>query len=319
MLRAYAAEAIGEEIWQDPKKQKRVLEVGGLDALLALCNDPTESVDAVLPSLWSMRNILQGNVEAQAQFNYRDGISVMMALVGRCADAPFGDQTVKVVEAALCCLVAGLNGNERNCRKLLVIGLEGIIDIVEGKSLSDSAVLNEHAKAAMQHETVVALARSLLLMLAPYNYVVCRNCHTKQDLNGTTCYHCGHRLRVELVRKEGRRPQTSDSTASGAGNSRLARGSSQTATRDIVAKKILLSSTMPAGAFGEEEKIKEASIIMSSSQPVLRAVLDREGEVDDDGGDISENNRGIGVKELLRQRKKKVAIQPPPAAMGVDT
>jgi DNA-directed RNA polymerase subunit RPC12/RpoP len=36
-------------------------------------------------------------------------------------------------------------------------------------------------------------------MLGPYNYVVCKNCQKKQDLQGTACYHCGYRLLVDVA------------------------------------------------------------------------------------------------------------------------
>ena len=36
-------------------------------------------------------------------------------------------------------------------------------------------------------------------MLGPYNYVVYKNFHKKQDLQGTACYHCGYRLLVEVA------------------------------------------------------------------------------------------------------------------------
>ena len=49
----------------------------------------------------------------------------------------------------------------------------------------------------LQGEGTIALAKSIMLMLGPYNYVVCRNCSKKQELVGQSCMHCGYRIRVD--------------------------------------------------------------------------------------------------------------------------
>ena len=68
-------------------------------------------------------------------------------------------------------------------------------------------------KSAVMSETIQSISKSLLLLLGPYNYIVCRNCHRKQDLHGTSCIHCGHRLRVEIVEKDALSFHRSISTA----------------------------------------------------------------------------------------------------------
>jgi hypothetical protein len=146
--RAYAAEAIGEEVYADPAKRLRAVEVrayrmkwgwrrvvcgsgvwhwqllccfsprrrrcpfnrapvsraahiflaqvGGVEALLAMCARPDEPLDALLPALSSLRNILQDNPRAQEQFAFREGIIVMTEVLQRCISGRHGEQTEKV-------------------------------------------------------------------------------------------------------------------------------------------------------------------------------------------------------------------------------
>ena len=81
LVRAVAAESIGEELWHDPSKQSRTIEVGGLDALLAITANPNEPVESLLPAIWSLRNLMHGQSTIKSQFAYRDGISVMNSVL----------------------------------------------------------------------------------------------------------------------------------------------------------------------------------------------------------------------------------------------
>ena len=129
--RAYAAEAIGEEIWNNPNSRHRVVEVGGVEALLAMCHKPNEPLDSLLPSLWSLRNILQDNPQAQEQFAHREGMSVMNSLLQRSLSGSYAENTEKVMESALYCMLGAVHGHERNHRQLLKFGLDTCMDIEE--------------------------------------------------------------------------------------------------------------------------------------------------------------------------------------------
>lgn len=201
IVRAVAAEAIGEEVWHNPKMQARTLEVGGVDALLAIIANREEGVGSLLPALWSVRNLLHNNFSVQAQFAHRDGVLAVNMAISRCIAGHFGNQTEKVLEAALACLANAILNHERNSRRLLVVGLESLMDIADGK-LPDVMGASASVRGGMAAEGVVALAKSILLMLGPYNYIVCRHCLKKQDLHGQTCYSCGHRLRVDVLDSE---------------------------------------------------------------------------------------------------------------------
>jgi hypothetical protein len=242
LVRAVAAEGIGEEIWHDPKKQKRTLELGGLEVLLAIVARKDEAVGSMLPALWSLRNVLHDNVDAQYQLLQRDGLVVLITCIQAAATGTFGDQTEKVVEAALACCTAAITNHERNSRRMLVVGLEAVMDLADGR-MGDVAGTTSIAKNGLKGEGVVALAKSILLMLGPYNYIVCKNCHKKQELVGQTCYNCGYRLRVETTdagergayykpfpKKEGKEVSFGATGMGPAGGEKVMLGSSSTAT-----------------------------------------------------------------------------------------
>lgn len=256
LVRAVAAESIGEELWHDPSKQSRTIEVGGLDALLAIAANPNEPVESLLPAIWSLRNLMHDQSTIKSQFAYRDGISVMNSVLREVFSGKYEEQTEKLLEAVLLCFITATLNEERISRRLLNIALPRVIDLAEGtittmiidddynndrngedrrvnKMLSSSPNPSKRpspqlpigsffVKSAMQGESIKALAKSLLLQLAPFNYVVCRNCSRKQDLHGQSCYNCGSRLLVEvdMVEIKGR-VKSSSTTATAAADKRV--------------------------------------------------------------------------------------------------
>jgi DNA-directed RNA polymerase subunit RPC12/RpoP len=198
LVRAVAAESIGEEIWSDPRKQRRAHEIGGVDVLLAIIANKDEPVESVLPALHSLRNIIQNNVDAQTQFSYRDGLSVVAELIRKAFSGFFAEQTEKVLEAALHCLKFGVLNHERNSRKLLMVGLDAVMDVAEGPTSAKAKAADAYVRQGLRSEGVVALAKDIQLILGEYNYVVCRHCGKRQNLHGTTCLMCGYRLLVEV-------------------------------------------------------------------------------------------------------------------------
>jgi HEAT repeat protein len=223
LVRAVAAESIGEEIWRDPSKQARVNEIGGVDVLLGIAANKTEPVESLLPALWSLRNALHDQPQAKLQFGFRDGISIMNSVVRRGFAGMYAEQSEKIFEAVLSCLSTAALHDERNSRRLLMVALPVVLDLADGRithatvfegetgnfnnsvgtlggtmsGTIQSSRVQSQVLGGMRGEGVNSLAKALLLQLAPYNYVVCRNCHKRQDLHGTTCYNCGHPLLVE--------------------------------------------------------------------------------------------------------------------------
>lgn len=212
LVRTVAVESIGEEIWHDSKKQQRANELGGMEVLLDILGSTQGALDTLLPALWSLRNLLYQNLVAQEKFYGRDGVLIIVQLLQRSLRGEFEDQTEKMIEAALAAFVTAIFHHEKNSRRLLMVGLEILMDLADmsysvsqgGKS--SSIMVDPLVAQACRSESIVALSKSILLMLGPYNYVVCKNCFKKQDLHGTSCIHCGNRLKVEVVEKHNLSP-----------------------------------------------------------------------------------------------------------------
>jgi hypothetical protein len=224
LVKAVAAESIGEEIWSaaaasknlvdsSQNLQDRTLELGGIDALLAMLLREEEEVAVVLPALWSLRNLLHRHYGAQQQFGvHRDGIVLVTQILRRCWKGLFGKQVEKVLEASLACLINAVQGHDKNARRLVLSGLDAILAIT-----NKDDTLDVHLQAALHSEGVQVLAKTILISLGPYNYIVCSNCSKRQELHGMSCVACGHRLLVEIdegilqARKDRRVMQSSQS------------------------------------------------------------------------------------------------------------
>lgn len=210
--------------------QDAVTSIGGLDSLLAILNNPREPVISLLPALWSLRNLLSNHFQNQSQFHYRDGILVLCKILdGIVMDNIYAEQVEKVIEGVLVALTAAVHKHDRNSRRLVMIGLDSVLalantsnagvftqnknrkqilqplspsrhaDTLPGSAQNSSNRITDiYIQAAVRSEAVQSLVHNLLLLLGPYNYVVCSNCHKKQDLHGTNCLYCAHRLLVDI-------------------------------------------------------------------------------------------------------------------------
>jgi hypothetical protein len=239
LVRAVAAETVGEEIYKNPRlAQRHIVKLGGVDALLALIAGKKEPIESLMPALWSLRNLLTDCPEAQGQFEYRDGVDVVLGVVPRCYAGDFKQQVDKVLEATLTLLQTAIKGHDRNSRRLLLAGLETIMDIADGSAIKSMGLLvpreqpfgsygqrkedtrdpsvkeAEREKMADSRAVVkalkggvtgsqanvnsglIAVAKTILQTLGPYNYVVCRTCHKRQNLSGTNCLQCGNKLLI---------------------------------------------------------------------------------------------------------------------------
>ncbi|RYH29216.1 hypothetical protein EON65_09300 [archaeon] len=205
--------------------QDHVASIGGIDSLLAILNNPHEPILALLPALWSLRNVVQGNVDSQNQIHYRDGISVLCNILTHIyARNIYAEQVDKVIESILSCLLVCIHKHDRNSRRLVMIGLDRLLPLSTtshiqlfasknrankkdlgasqlppiGAGATTYTVTDPFVMTAMQADHIQSLLHQLLLLLGPYNYVVCQNCGKKQDLHGTSCLYCAHRLLVPL-------------------------------------------------------------------------------------------------------------------------
>ena len=199
LVRAVAAESIGEEVWSDKKKQTEVVQLGGVKSLVDMCANSEEPLESLLPALWSLRNVVNNNRDAQNQLCDSNGISILVDLLRGCVAGKYERQTGKVMEGALLCVIAAIANCERNSRRLVKIGLDVILDIADGVLVTAmDQSLRDILVSAMKSDSINATAKAILQMLGPYNYVVCRNCQRKQDLSVTHCFSCGYKLLVDL-------------------------------------------------------------------------------------------------------------------------
>jgi HEAT repeat protein len=203
LVRAVAAEAIGEEVWRDPSKQARAQEIGAIDSLLAIVHNPEESLQSLLPAIWSLRNLQHNHAAGQAQFGYRDGVKLVCNVIRRGLAGVFDEHAGKLFEACVACLISAVTKEPRNSRRLVMIGLDALVEISEESSFlrkpkNSWSLPIQQVISGIRDEGLQALVNNLLLSLAPYNYVVCKNCGHKQDLHGTSCFFCGHRLLVDV-------------------------------------------------------------------------------------------------------------------------
>jgi hypothetical protein len=191
LVRAMAAESIGEELWKDSQKQQVINELRGIEGLLMICKNPSESINSVLPALWSLRNCLHNNAPGQSQFHSCDGIQIILHLLTNTIHGNYKEQTEKMFESILLCFLSAISNHEHNSRRLLQLGLDVLLDISEEKIAARIGVTKE-VKRCLSLSNVLSLSKSILTMLGPYNYVVCQNCHKKQSLQGTQCLSCGN-------------------------------------------------------------------------------------------------------------------------------
>lgn len=196
LVRALAAETMGEEVWRNTAKQKELSRLGGVTALVAIIAKQAEAITSVLPALWSLRNLMHKNIDGQDQFYEGDGMKALVSILSRCFQGEFCEQSEKILEGCLGCMVSAISSHERNSRRLLATGMAAVLDLAEG-TLSSKIGASKEVTLAMRGEGVMALAKNILELLGPYNYVVCRHCGKKQNLTGTNCMLCGRILLVD--------------------------------------------------------------------------------------------------------------------------
>jgi len=197
-IQKLAAEGIAEEVWLDKKKQKEVLECGGIEILLTLTKNVSSYEDKVLlPVLWSLRNSIHNNLVNRERASGADGVANLLSL----CKFYYVSKNPKLLEASLTTFINLIIDNERNCRKVIKTGLDILIDIAESyeASLSTPAAHSTFTERQADRDLAksnAALAASILQIVGPYNYIFCTNCKAKQS-GGTTCSQCGHALSLD--------------------------------------------------------------------------------------------------------------------------
>merc|ERR1711959_598606 len=133
-----AAEALAEEVWNDPSKQQQIMDKKGAEALLEAINDK----DTLLPALWALRNLAYNNETTKTKIGKRQGIE---KLVKVCNDQ--GQKDPELLEAALSTLVNICVDHGPNCRRLLVQGLDMLVELAEaGAAAQDLSQQHEEKR-----------------------------------------------------------------------------------------------------------------------------------------------------------------------------
>ncbi|GLE05470.1 hypothetical protein PINS_up014493 [Pythium insidiosum] len=200
-LVALASDAIADEVWKKPSSKVRLRNEHGLEKLLELCVSPTSPIAAdashervLVSCLWALRNSITDNTRNQDYVGALDGIPSLVGLYGR------QHRRDDVVEAILAVLIALVMKHPRNAQQLVATGLDMLIPLadrrdVQGEDTEETRretgsqrprgdcvspkkwdpSENPASRDDTQHQQHrignAALARELLLLLAPYNEV----------------------------------------------------------------------------------------------------------------------------------------------------
>jgi len=209
--RQLAIESVAEQLWMEKGKQTELALNGGVLIVLELVQSwRTETEQILLPALWALRNVTHEHPSNQSLVAEQGGIDLLLEVANQHRAPGQG----YVLESSLSALVNLVVGHERNCRRLLKLGLDDLIDLAEGppfappplselagpafewdealgKVEKERAIERRSMEMAEAHKSNQALATSLLQVLGPYNWVVCNNCR-KKSFGGSTCADCGH-------------------------------------------------------------------------------------------------------------------------------
>ena len=115
------------------------------------------------------------------------------------------------MEAVLYCLQVAVKDSAKNHRKLLLGGLDVLMDIEErkvplGKEKGEGE--EGYVRDALQSASVHNMASMLVGVIGDFNYVVCAHCEKRQGVLGLNCLHCGRPLALPAVHPTHTRTRT---------------------------------------------------------------------------------------------------------------
>jgi len=193
LIKKLACESIAEDVWAHEGKKGEIRELGGCEVLVGIVGDKNNDDEVLLPALWAVRNIAHGSAENKKELGRLGSIKILVDICEAVkAGSGIGNSNERepIMESALTALVNLVVDDETNCRKLLKFGLDALIDIAEEYG---GGPQSKGGGGESQKQSNGALATSLLVMLGPYNFLVCANCGKEQP-GGTSCMQCGHAI-----------------------------------------------------------------------------------------------------------------------------
>ena len=186
--------------------QDKLVEIGGIDALLNMVKHCRREGDApaLTKALWALRTSVLGNDGLMHDLQSRGGLLLLLDLI--CNGVPAAatrthdiddegdidgdlviqndaDAAAEAQEAALACTLAALIGNPHNCRVMLSLGIDQLIELA---GRDDTP---EHNRK---------LVFDILQVLGPYSYIECSNCGKRQPKGGV-CSQCGFAVSIALA------------------------------------------------------------------------------------------------------------------------
>jgi hypothetical protein len=169
----------------------------------------------LLPALWALRNLSHDNNTTKNKIGSTGGVEAMLQL---CTDQMRGGGAValgkekppndgdgeggsggdpEVLEASLAVLTNLCIDHERNCRKLLMSGIDTLIQIAEAGG--GATAKPEDQDGQRYGSTNSSLAADLLQLIGPFNYILCGNGKCgHRNAGGTTCEECGYPISFEV-------------------------------------------------------------------------------------------------------------------------
>ena len=77
LIQGMAAEALAEEVWNDPSKQQQIMDKKGAEALLEAI-EANNDKETLLPALWALRNLAYNNETTKTKIGKRQGIEKLV-------------------------------------------------------------------------------------------------------------------------------------------------------------------------------------------------------------------------------------------------
>jgi hypothetical protein len=100
-----------------------------------------------------------------------------------------------VIEGVLSALVNVCIDHESNCRRVLMKGLDTLAKVAKSENNLTSE-MERHDAADVERpfaDNNPQLAKDLLHLLQPFNWIQCTNCRHKNEA-GERCVKCGHKI-----------------------------------------------------------------------------------------------------------------------------
>lgn len=200
--RGISADALNNADWLEAHNLEDVVALGGVDALfstLAEYQVVSQHSKLLLSTLTAISSCAHASESVRAKAAELRGVHLLLS-VARAADSRHFSEAADILHAALSALVSLAVGSAPNCKTILSVGLDFILDVAEGCSGAAKNVIAAETTPASTEEVTTdtkrrsrEVAATLLRTLAPYNLIVCWNC-SSSNRGGLVCVYCGHSL-----------------------------------------------------------------------------------------------------------------------------